>query len=34
MKQLAASPKLIIPGHDPAVFEKFPKVNKEVVKIE
>jgi glyoxylase-like metal-dependent hydrolase (beta-lactamase superfamily II) len=34
MKQLAASPKLIIPGHDPAVFEKFPKVTKEVVKIE
>jgi glyoxylase-like metal-dependent hydrolase (beta-lactamase superfamily II) len=34
MKQLAASPKLIIPGHDPAVFDKFPKVTKEVVKIE
>ncbi|HEY6309066.1 MAG TPA: N-acyl homoserine lactonase family protein [Candidatus Angelobacter sp.] len=34
MRQLAASPRLIIPGHDPAVFEKFPKVSKEVVKIE
>jgi glyoxylase-like metal-dependent hydrolase (beta-lactamase superfamily II) len=34
MKQLAASPKLIIPGHDPAVFDRFPKVTKEVVKIE
>ena len=34
MKQLAASPRLIIPGHDPAVFEKFPRVSKEVVKIE
>jgi glyoxylase-like metal-dependent hydrolase (beta-lactamase superfamily II) len=34
MKQLAASPRLIIPGHDPAVFEKFPKVNERVVKIE
>jgi glyoxylase-like metal-dependent hydrolase (beta-lactamase superfamily II) len=34
MKQLAASPSLIIPGHDPAVFEKFPKVSKEVVRIE
>jgi glyoxylase-like metal-dependent hydrolase (beta-lactamase superfamily II) len=34
MKQLAASLKLIIPGHDPAVFDRFPKVTKEVVKIE
>jgi glyoxylase-like metal-dependent hydrolase (beta-lactamase superfamily II) len=34
MKQLAAGPRLIIPGHDPAVFDKFPKVSKEVVKIE
>lgn len=25
MKNLAASPSLIIPGHDPAVFVKFPK---------
>ena len=34
MKQLAASPRLIVPGHDPAVFEKFPKVGEQVVKIE
>jgi glyoxylase-like metal-dependent hydrolase (beta-lactamase superfamily II) len=34
MKQLAASPRLIVPGHDPAVFEKFPKVNERVVRIE
>jgi glyoxylase-like metal-dependent hydrolase (beta-lactamase superfamily II) len=34
MKQLAASPRLIIPGHDPLVFEKFPKINERVVKIE
>jgi glyoxylase-like metal-dependent hydrolase (beta-lactamase superfamily II) len=34
MKELAASPKLIIPGHDPAVFERFPKVNERVVRIE
>src|SRR5262249_54668869 len=34
MKQLAASPRLIIPGHDPAVFEKFPKVSERVVQIE
>ena len=34
MKQLAASPRLIVPGHDPAIFEKFPKVNERVVRIE
>jgi glyoxylase-like metal-dependent hydrolase (beta-lactamase superfamily II) len=34
MKQLAASPRLIVPGHDPAVFEKFPKVSERVVRIE
>src|SRR5689334_24352887 len=34
MKQLAASPRLIVPGHDPAVFEKFPKVSVRAVRIE
>jgi glyoxylase-like metal-dependent hydrolase (beta-lactamase superfamily II) len=34
MMQLAGSAKLIIPGHDPAVFEKFPKVSGRAVKIE
>jgi glyoxylase-like metal-dependent hydrolase (beta-lactamase superfamily II) len=34
MKTLAASPRLIVPGHDPAVFEKFPKVSERVVRIE
>jgi glyoxylase-like metal-dependent hydrolase (beta-lactamase superfamily II) len=34
MKELAASPRLIVPGHDPAVFEKFPKVSEKVVRIE
>jgi glyoxylase-like metal-dependent hydrolase (beta-lactamase superfamily II) len=34
MKQLAASPRLIVPGHDPAVFEKFPKVSERAVRIE
>jgi glyoxylase-like metal-dependent hydrolase (beta-lactamase superfamily II) len=34
MKQLAASPRLIVPGHDPAVFEKFPKVGDRAVRIE
>lgn len=34
MKELAGSPRLIIPGHDPAVFEKFPKASERVVRIE
>lgn len=34
MKQLAAKPSLIIPGHDPAQFERFPKVSGRAVKIE
>jgi hypothetical protein len=34
MKQLASSPGLIIPGHDPAVIEKFPNVAPGIAKIE
>jgi glyoxylase-like metal-dependent hydrolase (beta-lactamase superfamily II) len=34
MKQLASSLRLIVPGHDPAVFDKFPKVSGNVVRIE
>jgi glyoxylase-like metal-dependent hydrolase (beta-lactamase superfamily II) len=34
MKQLATSPGLIIPGHDPAVMAKFPNVAPGIVKIE
>jgi glyoxylase-like metal-dependent hydrolase (beta-lactamase superfamily II) len=34
MKQLAASPKLIVPGHDPAVMKNFPEVAPGVVKIQ
>lgn len=34
MKELAARPNLIIPGHDPAEFDRFPKVNDRVVRIE
>jgi glyoxylase-like metal-dependent hydrolase (beta-lactamase superfamily II) len=34
MKQLAADPKLIVPGHDPAVFDKFPKISERVVRID
>ncbi|HEY6274537.1 MAG TPA: N-acyl homoserine lactonase family protein [Terriglobales bacterium] len=34
MRQLAAAPRLIIPGHDPAEFERFPRVSERVVKIQ
>ena len=34
MKQLAASPRLIIPGHDPAVMKNFPETSPGVVKIQ
>jgi glyoxylase-like metal-dependent hydrolase (beta-lactamase superfamily II) len=34
MKRLAASPRLIIPGHDPEVFARFPKPGGGVARIE
>src|SRR5437868_9448703 len=34
MKQMAATPALIIPGHDPAVMTKFPSRGAGIVKIE
>lgn len=34
MRKLAASPRLIVPGHDPAVFERFHSVAPGVVKVE
>jgi glyoxylase-like metal-dependent hydrolase (beta-lactamase superfamily II) len=34
MKQLAAKPSLIIPGHDPAVMKNFPETAPGVVKIQ
>ena len=34
MKKLAASPRLIVPGHDAAVMKNFPEVRPGVVKIE
>jgi len=34
MLTLAASPRLVIPGHDPAVFDRFPVVKPGVVRIE
>ncbi len=34
MKQLATKPELIVPGHDPAVIQKFPKTADGVVRID
>ena len=34
MLRLAADPRLIVPGHDPAVFERFPKPGGGVARIE
>ncbi len=34
MKTLAAKPTLIIPGHDPAVFDRYTKVKDNVVRID
>jgi glyoxylase-like metal-dependent hydrolase (beta-lactamase superfamily II) len=34
MKQLAANPKLVIPGHDPAVMTSFPSAGVGVVRIQ
>ena len=33
MLKLAAKPSLVVPGHDPAVFERFPKPGKGVARI-
>jgi hypothetical protein len=34
MKRLAASPRLILPGHNPAVFVRFPKPGDGVARVE
>jgi glyoxylase-like metal-dependent hydrolase (beta-lactamase superfamily II) len=34
MKQLAAKPSLVIPGHDPAEFDRFPKAGARAVRID
>jgi glyoxylase-like metal-dependent hydrolase (beta-lactamase superfamily II) len=33
IRTLASNPTLIVPGHDPAVFERYPKVSDDVVRI-
>lgn len=34
MRSLASSPGLVVPGHDPAVFARFPHVSDRIVRIE
>ena len=34
MLKLAENPKLVVPGHDPAVFDRFPLVKPGVVRID
>ena len=34
MKQLASDPRLIVPGHDPAVMTRFPNPKPGVARIE
>ena len=34
MKSLASDPRLVVPGHDPAVFARFQKVAERIVRIE
>jgi glyoxylase-like metal-dependent hydrolase (beta-lactamase superfamily II) len=34
MTKIASSPRLIIPGHDPAVYQRFPSAGKGVVRIQ
>ena len=33
IRKLASDPSLIVPGHDPAVFERYPRVSEDVVRI-
>ncbi len=34
MKSIASEPQLLVPGHDPAVFARFPRVSDRIVRIE
>ena len=34
MTSLASEPRLLVPGHDPAVFDRFPRVSDRIVRIE
>jgi glyoxylase-like metal-dependent hydrolase (beta-lactamase superfamily II) len=34
MRSIASEPRLLVPGHDPAVFARFPRVSDRIVRIE
>jgi glyoxylase-like metal-dependent hydrolase (beta-lactamase superfamily II) len=34
MRTLASEPRLLVPGHDPAVFDRFPHMSDRIVRIE
>lgn len=34
MRRLAAEPRLVVPGHDPAVFDRFPRITDRIVRIQ
>jgi glyoxylase-like metal-dependent hydrolase (beta-lactamase superfamily II) len=34
MRSIASEPRLLIPGHDPAVFTRFPKITDRIVRIQ
>jgi hypothetical protein len=34
MKSLASESRLLVPGHDPAVFTRFPRISDRIVHIE
>lgn len=34
MRSIASEPRLLIPGHDPAVFTRFPKISDRIVRIQ
>ena len=34
MKRLAERPELVIPGHDPSVFDRFPRIAPGIVRIQ
>jgi glyoxylase-like metal-dependent hydrolase (beta-lactamase superfamily II) len=34
MRSIASEPRLLVPGHDPAVFTRFPKVTDRIVRIQ
>lgn len=34
MRSIASEPRFVVPGHDPAVFDRFPHVSERIVRIE